>query len=137
MSTFVATELTNNQYLVTGTDIIDAEHQALLDGTEWNELKEEARADAAGKKLDQAISDFYAPLIAAEEELKKSMAAQLDPDAFIVEEEGGPGQPATKRIVRELQPDTVVLRLIDQGKIDRLRWVKDSVVVKAWVPPTE
>lgn len=129
MSTFDITELAGNRVLVIGKDHADVQHQAILDGTEWNQAKVHDRQQSAAEDFDAAVEAFYAPIVAAIDRLETASQVEEDPAFFIVTQEAQPGAPAQDERRHYLSHDTVVLRLIEQGNTNRLIWVGDTIEI--------
>ena len=89
----------------------------------------------AEKDYDQKVRDFFAPLTDAADALEDAARPTIDPAFIYIVEEGEEsveGKPAT---IIELDEDTVILRLIEQGKVDRLQWAaiggEDTILILA------
>ena len=132
--TFSITHLANDRALVTGNDGADTK-KAVLDASEYNYLVRRAEVEAAQGKFDAAVEAFHAPLTSAAEELEKARAEVLDPIAYFVEREAIEGAEAKPALVRHLSKDTVILKLIEAGRSDRLVWVGDTIEVTKYVAP--
>lgn len=130
-ATFTKTALTNDRYLVRGTDQFGTENSIVLDGTEFNRFDAKDAHKAAHAEFDDAITSFYAPLLAAEEKLASSHKDSLDPLTYVVEQEEVKAVAGVPEIKTILDADTVVLRAVTIGLFDRLVWVGDSLEVLA------
>ena len=128
---FIATPLINDEYLVTGTDIAGQTGTVVLGGKQYNELALTAESDKATEEFDKAFDKFYAPLKKAQAAKDAAGQPTEDPDTFIVIQEATEGTPAAAELRIDLCTDTVILRLIEAGKFDRLVWAGDELVVTA------
>lgn len=132
MSTFTITPLVGDRALVKGTDKFGVTGQATVDATEHNALKYDAALVEAHNTFDEKVESFFAELTEASAELDAAhRLPELDPATYIVEQEAVEGTQAKGRVIRRLQPDTVVLRLIEAGDSDRLVWVEGKLEVLA------
>ena len=132
MNTFTTTALANGSVLVTGADGTRS-YQTLLDGREFASLKQHEAVDMAEKDYDQKVRDFFAPLTDAVDALEDAARPTIDPAFIYIMEEGEEsveGRPAT---IIELDEDTVILRLLDQGNVTRLQWAtiagEDTILI--------
>lgn len=126
-SNFKVTPLVEDQYLIEG----DTPEQAvILNGTQYNQLKGNSKLEGSLKEFDEAVAKFYKPLTDATAKLEKQELAQKKDNPFIeVLEEGTPATQETPRRELVLSVHTVILKLIEDKKTDRLRWVKDIIVI--------
>jgi hypothetical protein len=134
---FTTTELAADQTLVSGLDHTGAPHQVILDATEFNELKRRDVQLSAADEFDKAVEQFFAPLTEAADRAIQASKTVTDPAFFIVVQEGEEGTPSQQEVLHYLGRDTVVLRLIEQGNLDRLIWVGDTIQVLAQPAPVD
>ena len=135
---FNVTELAGHRALVTG----DANQQCILDTTERDELRLLIENREVDQMFEEGIEDFFAPLTQAAElhDLRhKTLAQQFnqadDPAFSLVLKEAVEGVEAVKEERVVLGHDSVVLRLIDSGRTDRLVWVgNDRIEIIAHNP---
>ena len=132
MNTFTTTALANGSVLVTGADGYSS-YQTILDGRGFASIKQHEAVDMAEKDYDQKVRDFFAPLTDAAVALGEAARPTIDPAFIYIVEEGEEpveGKPAT---IIELDEDTVILRLIEQGRVDRLQWAtiggEDTILI--------
>lgn len=131
MSNFNVTRLSGQRALVQepgGT------HQALLDTTQWDDIKHRLAHDDAEKDFGAAVEEFFKPLVEACNLAEEKLAATLpktDP-AFTVEiapaVEGVEGAPAVTFV---LNHDSAVLRILESGDHSRLIWMGDTIGILA------
>ena len=135
---FNVTELAGHRALVTG----DANQQCILDTTERDELRFSMQNREIDEMFDENIEGFFAPLTRAAElhdrrhELLAQQFNQADDPAFsLVLKEAVEGVEGVEEERVILSHDSVVLRLIDSGRTDRLVWVgNDRIEVVAHNP---
>ena len=135
---FNVTELAGHRALVTG----DANQQCILDTTERDELRLIMQNREIDEMFDENIEGFFAPLTRAAElhdrrhELLAQQFNQADDPAFsLVLKEAVEGVEGVEEERVILSHDSVVLRLIDSGRTDRLVWVgNDRIEVVAHNP---
>lgn len=132
MNTFTTTALANGSVLVTGAAGTRS-YQTILDGRGFASIKQHEAVDMAEKDYDQKVRDFFAPLTDAAVALGEAARPTIDPAFIYIVEEGEEpveGKPAT---IIELDEDTVILRLIEQGRVDRLQWAtiggEDTILI--------
>lgn len=131
MSHFTATALTNGRHLVEGTDINGVSGSTVVAGQDWLETKARAEHDALHEQFDAKLEAFYAPILEAAAELDAAHAPKVDGLTVVVIEEEVKGQAARSERVVRLSPGGVILRAIEEGQTDRLRWVGTDLVVVA------
>lgn len=130
--TFSVTTLSGHRALVRGTDNHGTTDEAVLDTTQWDEIKAHFAGDSAMEDFDQAVSDFFAPILEAQEKLEAAVKArETDPLAELVVHEPVEATAGHAGLSYTLTKDSQVLRLIEEGKGDRLLWVKGALEITA------
>lgn len=130
MSQFTTVALTGDRVLVKGTDRFGTTGETVLDGSTWAEVKRHTAFKDAESTFNEAVEDFFAPLMEAADQLQSTLSVRKpDPDTYVVLEEGEAATPGRQREVIHLDADSVVLRLIEAGQTDRLVWVMDRLEV--------
>ena len=122
--TFNTKALAGDRLLVTG----NPGQQTVLFVHQWNTLKQEFRKESLVADFDSKIEEFFAPLVAAQEQLEKAMAPVIDPAFTIVLNEGKEHQNGEDAIVIDLSTHSAIARLIERGELDRLIWVGDDTI---------
>ena len=131
MSNFTTTALTNESFLVEGTDIRGKHGECVIHGGEWLEIKRALGTDTAKEQLDAAIEEFFKPLVEAADAFAAAKAPVVDALSVVVLNEGTTGEPAREREVVHLSQVSQILRAIEEGTTDRLLWVDGSLVLTA------
>lgn len=131
---FNITQLAGNKVLVDGTDFRGTPGETILDGTGFAQLQEQERLRGAHEEFDASVDEFFAPLLEAAQKLEAKHEVVLDPLTNIVLDEGSEGEVRRSATIVELDTDTAILRAIDSGNTDRLVWVKEQLVLTAYVP---
>ena len=97
------------------------------------QAKQREAVNMAEKDYDQKVRDFFAPLTDAVDAVAEVARPTIDPAFIYIVEEGEEsveGRPAT---IIELDEDTVILRLLDQGNVARLQWAtiagEDTILI--------
>ena len=129
MSEFNTTVLAGQRVLVTGSK---KNQQTILDSTEWDSVKAHQEFHLAGDEFDAAVTAFFAPIVEAAEKANATLAESLPKrdDAFvIVLSEGTEGVEAVEPEVIQLGRDAAILRMIEEGNIDRFVWVGDTIEI--------
>lgn len=136
---FTTANLTGERVLVKGTDRFGTEGTTVLDGSVWAQVKRHQAFHSAEETFDSAVEDFFAPLLEAAGQLEDALAVPApDPITYVVLNEGVEGTDGREREVIKLDPDSVVLRLIEAGDTDRLVWVMDRLeVMTVEEPPAQ
>ena len=122
--TFNTKALANDRLLVTG----NPGQQTILYVEQWNTIKKEFRKESLVADFDSKIEEFFAPLVAAQEQLDKAMTPVIDPAFTIVLNEGKEEQPGEDTILIDLSTHSAIARLIERGELDRLIWVGDDTI---------
>ena len=122
--TFNTKALANDRLLVTG----NPGQQTILYVEQWNTIKKEFRKESLVADFDSKIEEFFAPLVAAQEQLDKAMTPVIDPAFTIVLNEGKEEQPGEDTILIDLSTHSAIARLIERGELDRLIWVGDNTI---------
>lgn len=135
---FTTKNLVNDRVLVEGRDTSGTEGQTVIDGAQWAELNRRQDFDRAQKDFDQAVDEFFKPLVEAADKAEKALTDQRpeDPIGFVVLDEGEDATPGTPRNVVKLTKDSQILRLIEDGHSDRLVWVDGDLEILAVLPGT-
>ena len=130
--TFTTLALTGERVLVKGTDNTGTDGQVVLDSSEWNSVQRELGFTQAHKDFDEAVENFYRPLVEAAEKAKQAFVQpEMDSDSYVVVVEGSDGERPVQREIRKLGPDSIVLRILESGDHDRLVWVNERLEVLA------
>lgn len=122
--TFNTKALANDRLLVTG----NPGQQTILYVEQWNQIKKEFRKESLVADFDSKIEEFFAPLVAAQEQLDKAMTPVIDPAFTIVLNEGKEEQPGEDTILIDLSTHSAIARLIERGELDRLIWVGNDTI---------
>lgn len=127
--TFTVQYMLGDQALVSGTDLAGNTGKTMVSTTQWEELKSRKNFSSAVEDFDAKVEEFFAPLVKAAEAAQQATAPKA-PDAlsYVVLKEGVEGVPAEQSEIVELTHDSIVLRLIEEGKTDRLTWVDESTL---------
>ena len=108
-------------------------HQIILDAEEYLAMKLRQEKTGLIAQYDQSVADFFKPLTDVADKIK-SMEKQenrIDPDFHFVLAEGTEGEEPVRREVYRLEKDTVILRLIEEGRTERLIWIGDQLEILA------
>lgn len=127
--TFTTSKLVGSRVLVKGTDGSGTEGQVVLDSTQWDEVNSTDMFKQAEADFDRAVEAFFAPLTEATEAIGKALHKPRDPLSYVVLQEGSDGVAPVNEVLVQLSHDSKILRLISDGKSDRLVWVGDSLEI--------
>lgn len=126
---FTITRLVGHRAIITGQDQFGTEGRILVDTRQWDEVLRLTARDQATQEFDQAVEQFFAPLTEAVEAFEQAQQRRAEDDltTVVVREpvEGAHAQPGLKIT---LNPDSLLLRLVEAGNFDRLVWVHDDVL---------
>ena len=128
-ATFEKRNLANHRALVTGLDEAGVQHQTVLDTEEWDQLNKRTGFTAAIEEYDAKIAEFFKPLTEAADRLENAHKIQTDPAFYVVEQEGVQPTEGQPEVLHFLSHDSVVIRLIEEGREDRLVWVGDDIEI--------
>lgn len=139
MSNFTTTQLIGDRVLVRGEDRFGVTGETVLEGFAWAQVKRHKAFKDAEATFSEAVESFFEPLLAAADKLEGSLQVRKpNPDTYVVLNEGVEATPGVEREVIHLDPDSVVLRLIEAGQGDRLVWVMDRLeVIDVEEPPAQ
>lgn len=127
---FEVKRLVNHRAIVSGTDTFGVTGSAALDTTQWDEIQANVKFDQATEAFDEVVEEFFAPMLAAADNVKAALVPRPeDPASYVVLSEEVEGVEAKPRVLVRLDDDTIVLRLIDSGETDRLVWVDGKLEV--------
>lgn len=129
--TFNTQSLMDNRVLVTGTDLHGSNGKTIVDSTQWVELNQRTELNKAQLAFDDAVEEFFAPLVAAAEAAAKSVDVPTDSLSYVVLDEGSDGSVARPANIVSLNRDSIILRLIEEGNTDRLVWIGDTLEILA------
>lgn len=127
---FSTLKLSGERVVVRGADRTGVEGETVLNAAEWNAIKTARDGDKAEAEFNATVEAFFAPITEAIDALESSRRGEdADPATFVVVDEGVEGTPSRPRRVASLSRDSIVLRLLEEGKDDRLVWVLDQLEV--------
>lgn len=130
MTEFTTIPLTGERVLVKGTDQFGTTDETVLSSEEWSEVKRHMLLDEAAENFDAKVEEFFAPLLAAADQLENTSAVpKPDPISYVVIHEGTEAVEGRDEVAIKLNPDSVVLRLLEQGDFERLVWVNGGLEV--------
>jgi len=130
---FKVTQLLGQQALVEGTDSAGATGSVVLDTREWDSIKADQAFSQATEDFEAAVEKFFKPITDAAEaaNVKLNSVTPTDAAAYVVVQERVEGVQAQDEVLHHLSHDSIVLRLIEEKKVNRLKWVGDQLVVTA------
>ena len=108
-------------------------HQIILDAEEYLAMKLRQEKTGLIAQYDQSVADFFKPLTDVADKIKsvEEQRNRIDPDFHCVIAEGTEGEEPVRREVYRLEKDTVILRLIEEGRTERLIWIGDQLEILA------
>lgn len=108
-------------------------HQIILDAEEYLAMKLRQEKTGLIAQYDQSVADFFKPLTDMADKIKsvEEQENRIDPDFHFVLAEGTEGEEPVRREVYRLEKDTVILRLIEEGRTERLIWIGDQLEILA------
>ena len=128
-ATFEKRNLANHRALVTGLDEAGVQHQTVLNTEEWDQLNKRTGFTAAIEEYDAKVAEFFKPLTEAADRLENAHKIQTDPAFYVVEQEAVTPTEGRPELLHFLSHDSVVIRLIEEGREDRLVWVGDDIEI--------
>lgn len=130
--TFTITRLANQRALVKGTDVLGSTGETVISTQQWDEINLHNRQHEAEDAFAAEVEKFFEPLTKAADAMHVNLQQPRDPASFIVIHEGVEPTPGEQAHVVQLSPDSVVLRLVEQGNTDRLVWVDGELELLAY-----
>lgn len=108
-------------------------HQIIVDAEEYLAMKLRQEKTGLIAQYDQSVADFFKPLTDMADKIKsvEEQENRIDPDFHFVLAEGTEGEEPVRREVYRLEKDTVILRLIEEGRTERLIWIGDQLEILA------
>ena len=108
-------------------------HQIILDAEEYLAMKLHQEKTGLIAQYDQSVADFFKPLTDMADKIKsvEKQESRIDPDFHFVLAEGTEGEEPVRREVYRLEKSTVILRLIEEGRTERLIWIGDQLEILA------
>ena len=108
-------------------------HQIILDAEEYLAMKLRQEKTGLIAQYDQSVADFFKPLTDMADKIKsvEEQENRIDPDFHFVLAEGTENEEPVRREVYRLGKDTVILRLIEEGRTERLIWIGDQLEILA------
>ena len=108
-------------------------HQIIVDAEEYLAMKLRQEKTGLIAQYDQSVADFFKPLTDVADKIKsvEEQENRIDPDFHFVLAEGTEGEEPVRREVYRLEKDTVILRLIEEGRTERLIWIGDQLEILA------
>jgi hypothetical protein len=122
------TPLVGGGVLVEGKDITGRKGRTVLWSGAWDAVQAVRAHAEANEVFDAHVREFFEPIMKAAEAAKAiAHPNSTAEEQYVITEkvEGVEGE------VIILDPQGVILRLLDEGKHDRLRWVGDELVAIA------
>lgn len=128
-STFTYTNLAGDRALVTD----GGKRSTVLNVADWNEAQRRLALVDATEEFNAEVAEFYFTLTEAAERVNAVQAKAIDPNQFVVINEGVEGEQHVCAEVIDLSYDGQIARLINEGNTDRLVWVgNDSIEILAY-----
>lgn len=132
---FSITRLANSRAIVKGEDAHGGSGSCVVYTQQWDEIKAESSYSDALDDFNEAVEEFFAPLLAAAEAAEAAAVVKPDdPIEYVVLQDAVEGVEATPRQLIHLTHDSIVLRLIEEGDSDRLIWVDGGLEILELAP---
>ena len=129
---FKTTRLANHRVLVKGTDQFGTTDQTVLDSTQWDGIKAELTKSTVEDQFNAAVEEFYAPLLEKIDAIVADAQKSVVDDAYVLTVgETVNAVEAVAPTVYRLNQDSAILRLLEEGRTDRLVWVNDKLEIIA------
>ena len=127
-ASFKTTRLANHRVLVDGTDAFGFSGRTVLDSTQWDGIKAELTKSTVEDQFNAAVEEFYAPLLEKIDAIVADAQKSVVDDAYVLTVgETVDAVEAVEPTVYRLSQDSAILRLIEEGRSDRLVWVNDTL----------
>ena len=117
--------LTNDRVIV--REYADGDvYETILDGTDYFAWRRMVHKAAAIVEIDDEINEFFKPLNDAAEKIRELDQPAGDPDRTVVLVPGVEPVNGLREEVIILSEDSTILRLISEGRLNKLAWVNDA-----------
>ena len=121
------------QFLANSRAVVSqGDHQQVVHTEQYEDLQKRVAFTKAEAEYDLAVKEFHKPLTEAADKLTAAKDARttVEDDTFIeVLKPAVEGVLSAPAEVINLWQDTVIIRLIEQDKTDRLIWVNDQLEI--------
>ena len=101
-------------------------YETILDGTDYYDWQRLINKTAALEKIDNEIDEFFKPLNDAAEKIRQLDQPAGDPDRTVVLVPEVEHVNGAREQVLVLSEDSTILRLIFDGRLDKLAWVVEG-----------
>ena len=101
-------------------------YETILDGTDYYDWQRLINKTAALEEIDGEIDKFFKPLNDAAEKIRQLDQPAGDPDRTVVLVPGVEHVHGEREQVLVLSEDSTILRLIFDGRLDKLAWVVEG-----------
>ena len=129
---FKTIRLANHRVLVDGTDAFGNSGRTVLDSTQWDGIKAELTKSTVEDQFNAAVEEFYAPLLEKIDAIVADAQKSVVDDAYVLTVgETVDAVEAVAPTVYRLNQDSAILRLLEEGRTDRLVWVNDKLEIIA------
>ena len=131
-ASFNTTRLANHRVLVDGTDVFGYQGRTVLSSTQWDGIQATLKKNTLEDQFNRAVEEFYAPLLEKIDAIVAADEKSIVDDVYTLTV----GEPvdavdAVEPAVYRLSHDSAVLRLLEEGRTDRLVWVGDRLEIIA------
>ena len=100
----------------------------ILHVADWNKALQQMALVDAEAEFNETVEEFYSVLTEAADKAAAAIAKPVDPNQFVVIDEGVAGEQHVCAEVIELSYDSQIARLIAEGNEDRLIWVGNDAI---------
>ena len=129
---FKTIRLANHRVLVDGTDAFGNSGRTVLYSTQWDGIKAELTKSTVEDQFNAAVEEFYAPLLEKIDAIVADAQKSVVDDAYVLTVgETVDAVEAVAPTVYRLSQDSAILRLLEEGRTDRLVWVNDQLEIIA------
>ena len=129
---FKTTRLANHRVLVDGTDAFGYTGRTVLYSTQWDGIQAKINQTTAEDLFNKAVEEFYAPLIEKIDAIVAADEKSIVDDVYtLVVGEAVEAVDAVAPTVYRLSQDSAILRILQDGDVDRLVWVGDKLEIIA------
>ena len=122
------TPLVSGGYLVEGPDSKGTTGSTIIRSDRWDYVQHLRAHKVADAEFEKAVEEFFKPLTDAADKAAAALTGRTNELATVTIGEVVEGKDAH---VIELDEAGIILRLIDEGKTDQLRWVNGDLIAVA------
>lgn len=125
---FTTTKVIGGGVLVEGTDIMGNGGSVILRSDLWNQVKKYQAQQIAEDTFNTTVEEFFKPLTEAADALRAAVELEDDDASVVILQPATEGAVAVPAKKIKLDPEGVVLQILEKGDTSQLRWVGGTLI---------